>query len=36
MVFLYMEEGWKKLIEKEIDNTTFKMKVKDTIGIENL
>ena len=24
-----------KLIEKEIDNTTFKKKVKDTIGIEN-
>ena len=33
--FLIHGGGWKKLIEKEIDNTTFKKKVKDTIGIEN-
>ena len=33
--FLIHGGGWKKLIEKKIDNTTFKKKIKDTIGIEN-
>ena len=27
--------GWKKLIEKKVDNTTFKKRVRDTIGIDN-
>ncbi len=33
--FLIHGGGWKKLIEKKIDNTTFKKKLKDTIGIKN-
>ncbi len=33
--FLIHGGGWKKLTEKKIDNTIFKKKVKETIGIEN-
>ena len=33
--FLIHGGGWKKLIEKKIDNATFKKKIENTIGIEN-